>query len=310
MDITRSIGVWAGALILLTSCSGGGIMTSETPPTSTALPDPTPARAMGESRADAHGVEQVWVPAGSFEMGTLETAELDPPSWAKAELASEQPAHRVQLSSGYWIDKFEVTNASFARFAEAGGYQDPSYWSSQGLEWLQRQGNRKLPLRCAAEEPPDFPRVCVTWYEAQAYASWRGGRLPTEAEWEYAARGPRSNIYPWGDEWDPAKANVVDSDRPTAVGSFPAGASWIGALDMSGNAMEWVGDWLDPDYYSLRVSVDPQGPESGRIKIEKGGWWGSNPYVARAAYRHFEDPPDYQDHHIGFRVVTQEGESE
>jgi formylglycine-generating enzyme required for sulfatase activity len=146
--------------------------------------------------------------------------------------------------------------------------------------------------------------VCVTWYEAEAYARWRGGRLPTEAEWEFAARGPESHIYPWGDAWDGSKANVVDSDGLTPVGAFPDGASWVGALDMSGNAMEWVQDWLDFDYYQLQVADDPAGPETGEIKIEKGGWWGSVPYVARAAYRHFEDPPEYQDHHIGFRIVT------
>ncbi|MGA9533719.1 MAG: SUMF1/EgtB/PvdO family nonheme iron enzyme [Anaerolineales bacterium] len=291
-----------GVLLLATSCSGGATEVNETPPSSEA--PPTPTRAPGESRVDARAVEQVWVPAGSFEMGTADPSNLDPPSWAARELTSEQPSHQVQLTSGFWMDKFEVTNAAYDLFVEADGYQDPVYWSPEGQGWLGRQGSRKLPLRCAAEEPAEFPRVCVTWYEAQAYANWRGGRLPTEAEWEYAARGPQSSIYPWGDEWDPTKANVVDSDRLTAVGSFPAGASWVGALDVSGNAMEWVGDWLDPDYYELGVSVDPKGPESGTIKIEKGGWWGSIPYVARAAYRHFEDPPDYQDHHIGFRVVT------
>ena len=142
----------------------------------------------------------------------------------------------------------------------------------------------------------------MTWWEAEAYARWRGGRLPTEAEWEYAARGPRSLRYPWGNEWDAARCNVVGSAGATAVGSFPSGASWVGAQDMAGNAMEWVADWLAP--YAGAPATDPAGPATGKMKVEKGGWWGSNPFVARSAYRHFEDSPDYADHHIGFRVLS------
>ncbi len=151
----------------------------------------------------------------------------------------------------------------------------------------------------------DHPRVCVTWYEAEAYAAWRGGQLPTEAQWEFAARGSESRVYPWGDEWDASKANVVDSSGLTAVGAYPEGVSWVGAYDMAGNAMEWVQDWLSSTYYAKSPKDDPTGAASGSKKVEKGGWWGSNPYVARSAYKHFEDPPTYQDHHIGFRVVTE-----
>ena len=97
---------------------------------------------------------------------------------------------------------------------------------------------------------------------------------------------------------------MVDSSRLTAVGSYPDGASWVGALDMSGNAMEWTADWYSGSYYKQQVRDDPTGPTLGTKKVEKGGWWGSVPYVARAAYRHFEDPPTYQDHHIGVRIVT------
>ena len=151
---------------------------------------------------------------------------------------------------------------------------------------------------------PDHPQVCVTWYEAEAYSRWRGGQLPNEAQWEYAARGPDSLIYPWGNDFDSSKTNVVDSDGLMPVGSYPVGVSWVGAHDMAGNAMEWVQDWLDENYYQSNVRDDPPGPETGRRKVEKGGWWGSNPFVTRSAYRHFEDPPHYQDFHIGFRVVS------
>ena len=262
----------------------------------------------GDIRSDAQGIEQVWVPSGSFTMGTADISSLEPPYWAKAELASEQPAHLVSLSKGFWIDRYEVTNAAFQAFVDAKGYTTEEYWSPAGWQWLAQQEVERLPTQCDPEALPNLPRVCVTWYEAEAYAHWRGGRLPTEAEWEFAARGPDSLIYPWGNTFDTQKANVVDSTGLTPVGSYPGGVSWVGAHDLAGNAMEWVQDWLDPAYYQQNQQQDPQGQEEGRIKIEKGGWWGSNPFVARSAYHHFEDPPSYQDHHIGFRIVTPAGE--
>lgn len=263
---------------------------------------PTP----GTTRTDAHGVAQVWVPAGVFRMGTDETdptGVLAPPDWARFELAAERPQHDVALSSGYWIDQTEVTNAAYQAFVDDGGYTTARYWSDDGTAWLAAQDVAQLPTTCG-EVVADHPRVCITWFEAEAYAAWRGGALPTEAQWEFAARGPESRIFPWGDDWDPTKANVVDSTATTAVGAYPAGASWVGALDMSGNAMEWAQDWYTGTYYQQRVRDDPTGSPLGSKKVEKGGWWGAVPYVARAAYRHFEDPPTYQDHHIGVRVVS------
>jgi iron(II)-dependent oxidoreductase len=150
----------------------------------------------GDRRVDEHGVDQVWVPAGCFMMGTSEeqAASLEVPSWAQNELQGEQPQHEACLSAGYWIDQFEVTNAAFEAFVAADGYSTPAYWSEDGLKWLGRQLPNTLPITCAGETEPDHPRVCVTWYEADAYARWRGGRLPTEAEWEFTARGPESLV--------------------------------------------------------------------------------------------------------------------
>jgi formylglycine-generating enzyme required for sulfatase activity len=289
---------------------------SSPPPASPAPPSPQPTPsaqptstlAPGQTRVDASGIQQVWVPAGSFLMGTdaaaiQELLAMNPPAWVQREFASEQPQHEVRLTAGYWIDKYEVTNQAFQAFIDAGGYTTQAYWSEAGWQWLSQQSPDSLSRSCMGEAA-DRPRRCVTWYEAEAYARWRGGRLPTEAEWEFAARGPQSLIYPWGNEFDSQLCNVVDSQGPVAVGSYPGGASWVGALDMAGNAMEWVQDWLDVNYYKQDVSVDPTGPASGRIKIEKGGWWGSNQFVARAAYRHYEDPPVYSDEHIGFRIVS------
>ena len=289
---TRSAALTAAA-ILTAACA-------------TAHPDSRAVSPAGTRRTDAHGVEQVWVPPGSFWMGTDAAAmqailALSPPGWVAKELPSEQPAHAVRLTSGFWIDRTEVTNEAFADFVRAGGYRDRSFWSDAGWAWLQGH-DAALPLPDTGG--PDHPRVRVTWYEAAAYARWRGGRLPTEAEWEFAARGPKGSLYPWGDAFDAARCNVVGATSSEPVGSHPTGDSWVGARDMAGNAMEWVQDWLDVAWYRHSPASDPRGPETGRVKVEKGGWWGSNPFVARAAYRHYEDPPDYGDAHIGFRIVT------
>ncbi len=269
----------------------------------------TPEPKAGDTRTDAKGITQVYVPPGCFMMGSsdeqLEAAQaLNPPGWAKSTAIYEKPQHEVCLTKGYWIDQYEVTNAAFDAFVADKGYTTSEYWSKEGAAWLKRQDTSKLPVACEDTEA-DHPRTCVTWYEAQAYAAWCGGSLPTEAQWEFAARGTESLAYPWGNEWDAAKANVLDSEGLTAVGAYPDGVSWVGAYDMAGNAMEWVQDWLSSKYYATSPKDDPTGAETGTKKVEKGGWWGSNPYVARSAYKHFEDPPIYQDHHIGFRIVSE-----
>ena len=323
------------AMVIVAGCSAGGQaqtsrpsgpLTSPTAPTAVTSPSaspsaaqtatpslgptgpPTPAPSAGLTRIDASGIEQVWVPAGSFRMGSdaatiAALTAAGPPSWVSIEFPSEQPQHEVRLTSGYWIDRYEVTNRAFAAFSAVGGYTTQAFWSADGWAWLSHRNARGLPVSCEGDMS-DGPRRCITWYEADAYATWRGGKLPTEAQWEYAARGPKSLQYPWGDTWDPARANVVGSTGPVPVGSYPTGVSWIGAADMSGNAMEWVADWLDASYYGHSPADDPTGPATGEVKVEKGGWWGSVPFVARAAYRHYEDPPTYRDKHIGFRVAT------
>jgi formylglycine-generating enzyme required for sulfatase activity/predicted alpha/beta superfamily hydrolase len=271
-----------------------------------AVPSPGALPPPGTVRRDEKWVEQVWVPAGTFRMGTdaAEVAELlaqSPPKWVAPALSREEPAHEVTITRGLWIDRTEVTNGGFRAFVDAGGYATRALWSDDGWRWLTEKASQPRPAPCDGEGA-ELPRRCVTWYEAEAYARWRGGRLPTEAEWEWAARGPRALRYPWGNGWDPALCNVAGSTSAVAVGRYPAGASWTGALDMAGNAMEWVSDWLAP--YGSAAATDPVGPAAGTVKVEKGGWWGANLFVARSAYRHFEDPPDYADHHIGFRVVS------
>ncbi|MBN8618697.1 MAG: SUMF1/EgtB/PvdO family nonheme iron enzyme [Anaerolineae bacterium] len=263
----------------------------------------------GDTRTDEKGIAQVWVEPGCFLMGSSdaqiqEALTPDIPNWVNREILYEKPQHEVCLTQGYWIDQYEVTNEAYQAFVDDGGYTTLDYWSEDGQKWLAGQDVAALPVQCTDEPVADHPRACVTWYEAEAYAAWRGGSLPTEAQWEYAARGPESNIYPWGNTWDSALANVIDAVSTVPVGSYPDGVSWVGAHDMSGNVMEWVQDWLSNVYYARSPKDDPAGPANGRFKVEKGGWWGSNSFVARAAFRYFEDPPTYQDHHIGFRLVT------
>ncbi len=284
-------------------------------PTQTPIPALTPTKDVVivtpvalQTRLDEKGIEQVWVAAGSFKIGTSEEdaqalLALTPvPGWLQLALDRERPQHEVHILEGYWLDRYEVTNAAYQTFIDDGGYQTKEYWSEAGWEWLGKQsaGSRPKP----AGSKPDLPRNNVTWFEAEAYARWRGGRLPTEAEWEYAARGPASYIYPWGNEFDGALCNVIQSSGLKPVGSYPRGSSWVGALDMAGNVMEWVQDWYDVDYYKLKVSNDPQGPETGQVKVEKGGWFSGPRGAARSAYGHFEDPPTYSDNHIGFRILS------
>lgn len=266
----------------------------------------SPAPVVGQVRLDPKGIEQVWVPAGKFLMGSdgasiKKLKSQNPPAFVLAEFASEQPQHEVEITRGYWIDKYEVSNKNFGIFVADGGYQKQEFWSEEGWAWLGKHSSEQLPRACH-DNLPDHPVACVTWYEAEAYAAWRGARLPTEAEWEYAARGPESLVYPWGNEFGASKCNVVGGYESKPVGSYPEGASWVGALDMAGNVMEWVQDWLAP--HSKGPSKDPKGPKMGTIKVEKGGWFGATFFVARSAYRHFEDPPSYGDGHIGFRLVS------
>jgi len=206
-------------------------------PTSTYTPEPNHVTPQVSSNAEwtpveetIAGIPMVLVPAGCFIMGRDDYAE------------DEKPAHE-QCVDEFWIGKYEVTNAQFAEFINAGGYDNPEYWTEAG--WEIRQDESWTAPRYW--DDPNFnnanqPVVGVSWYEALAYATWRGATLPTEAQWEYAARGPDSLLYPWGNEYDGAVfIHNGSTDGTTAeVGSKPEGASWVGALDLSGNVGEWT----------------------------------------------------------------------
>jgi len=216
----------------------------------------------------------LYVPAGEFLMGSTD-AGVD----AAVELcrqyydicnhsyyALESPQHTVALGH-FWIDRTEVTNAQYQQCVAAGVCQSPAVCD-----------RGEPPLQATPEA--NHPVVCVTWHEAQAYCEWAGARLPTEAEWEYAARGPGGNVYPWGNTFDGTLSNYCDvnCDKPSAntavddghaqsapVGSYPRGASWCGALDLVGNVFEWTADWIG-DYPS---TADRPGD-----RTRKGDTWG------------------------------------
>ena len=246
------------------------------PPTPTPLPTSTPASEGAEvTPAPAVTDIMVEIPAGPFAMGT-----------ASGEL-NEAPVHEADLPA-FMMDKFEVTNADFAVFVEATGYQ--TYAEKQGAtHW-----------RAAYTEGKDtHPVVYVTFDDAMAYCTWAGKRLPTEAEWEKAARGPEGFVFPWGNEWDPSQANVKESGlRGTvAVGSYPPNG--YGLCDMAGNVWEWVDSpyeaYPGSDYQDSKYSPDLRG-------LRGGGWFDGKEQV-RAANRNAGDPSITANDDIGFRCA-------
>jgi formylglycine-generating enzyme required for sulfatase activity len=240
-------------LVLISSaCQLGGGQAQPTPisvataaPTNTPVPlnptaGPSGNQAAGSTRTSSDGMTEVYIPAGTFTMGGLDpSAETD-----------EKPAHKVTMPA-YWIDKFDVTNAMYLQCVSAGACNPPLSFSSKTVT---SYFNNK--------DYNDFPVVNVSWGEATTYCKWAGRHLPTEAEWEYAARGTDLRTYPWGDEPpDSTRANFnyIVGDT-TKVGSFPAGASPFGVLDMAGNVAQWINDFYDATYYSKSVTLNPSGP--------------------------------------------------
>ncbi|MCK4473565.1 MAG: SUMF1/EgtB/PvdO family nonheme iron enzyme [Anaerolineae bacterium] len=232
----------------------------------------------------ADGMVMVYVPAGEFLMGATD---------ADSEAGEdEKPPHRVYLD-GFWIDRTEVTNAQYRKCVEARACREPWCWDESNFGYHDRFNAL------------DQPVVCVLWNNAHDYAAWVGGRLPTEAEWEKAARGTDGRKYPWGNEApDCSKANYKDCvGGTTAVGSCPEGASPYGALDMAGNAWEWTTDKYGEDYYTHSPSHNPQGPDSGGFRVMRGGAFLGDPRNIRCTAR-YRGSPKYRPWWYGFRVVV------
>ena len=216
----------------------------------------------------------VYVPEGEFEMGSNE--EFPPFLHGKGIIG--KPAHSVALD-GFWIDRTEVSNAQYRRCVEAVECEAPGF----------------MCMEFKDEAKTNHPLPCASWLQAEAYCAWAGGRLPTEAEWEYAARGPENFIYPWGD--DEPNATLLNYDDnvgdTTEVGSYPEGASWCGVLDMAGNVAEWVADWYAEEY-ATSPSRNPTGPTYGEQRVARGGAWITDSMAAlfnvRSDYRAAAEP--------------------
>lgn len=232
------------------------------------------------------------IPAGRASIGRNDGA-LD-----------SRPMHFVALDA-FLIDKHPVTNRMFSQFLNEVGNQVES-----GTKWfedsaknarLRWSGSCWLVMRNYSEHPI----VSVSWYGAVAYCRWVGGRLPTEAEWEKAARGFDDRIYPWGNEAPTHEhANYQGSQINTSpVGNLPKGASSFGLLDMAGNVWEWVSDWYEPDYYIRSVLINPRGPDSGVTKVMRGGSWFNIERHLKVSYRSYSNPGTCTAN-LGFRCVV------
>ena len=221
------------------------------------------------------GTELVWIPEGEFFMGSaLMDGEPD-----------ETPIRRVYLD-GYWIGKNLITVAQFRRYCDTVKYKYD--WKKHKPKWGWWD---------------DHPMVYVTWEEARAYAQWAGGDLPTEAQWEKAARGTDGRKYPWGEEWDASRcANNLTCPAP--AGHYLRSASPYGLLDMAGNAAQWCRDWYDKDYYQSGNDRNPQGATTGVQRVLRGSAWsGFNPPYFRCANRFLQNPI-YRFYFLGFRCVV------
>jgi formylglycine-generating enzyme required for sulfatase activity len=253
---------------------------------------------------DGHG-DYVLVPAGPFRMGDD----------SKEALPREKPAHVVHLDA-YYISKLEITNAEWKKFRDDAGYDDVKFWPNgrvvprdQVPYWTMANNHGG-----GTPDSDNYPVIGVNWDAATAYCAWlsaktgRRYRLPTEAEWEKAARGTDGRRYPSGQTIDRTQANYVGAqayDTVMPVGSLSGAASPYGAFDMAGNALEWTQDWYDRDYYSVTPRKNPQGPATGAYRVVRGGSFFVEPFELRASARAMAWPSFQAYRMIGFRPVRE-----
>jgi formylglycine-generating enzyme len=222
--------------------------------------------------------DMVLIPAGEFTMGKNSTGPTD---W--------QPEHKVSIDA-FYMDKYEVTNKQYYEFCTRTNASLPEFWGSS-------------LFKCSLDYP-DHPVTGITFFDALKYAQWAGKRLPTEAEWEYAARGGLSGCsFPWGNHIDSTLANYGKKYRTILkVGSLKPNA--FGLFDMAGNVWEWTSDNYGSDYYANSPDQNPQGPGTGRFKVIRGGSWHSGAMCNQTYYRNGLSP-SWVDFAVGFRCVKE-----
>ena len=231
-----------------------------------------PSRAAGGSEA-AKPTPMVLIPAATFLMGY-------------PDMDDTAPVHEVYVDS-FYIDVHEVTNAQYFEFCSETDRALPEFW---GMD-VYRSG----------PDFPDHPVMGISWLDAKAYAEWLGKRLPTEAEWEYAARGGLlHNKYPTGDTLDSTVANYAKSDGPVPVKSYPPNG--YGLYDMTGNVVEWCADIYGFDYYSASPDSNPNGPAKGKFRVIRGGGWHTGPMCCSVYFRNGLRL-NWRDFNVGFRCV-------
>ena len=304
-------GGWAGSVGFRCSLSPSN---TELAPTAALTPEQRPEEpVLGSSwQRTADNMTMVYVPPGTFSMGSEDGND------------NEKPAHEVSLD-GFWIDQTEVSNEQFEKFVSDTGYEttaekEGSGWIVVGNEWLNIEGaNWQHPQGPDSDltDLGNHPVVLTSWEDAHAYCAWSGGLLPSEAQWEYAAKGPQNLSYPWGPEFDSQKSNYCDLNCPmdwndessddgfartSPVGSYADGVSWVGALDMVGNVWEWVDDWVGEQYYANSPQDNPLGPEDGSEKVLHGGAWVNQAVRMRGSDRNIIEP-DFRTSTFGFRCA-------
>ncbi|MFQ5945781.1 MAG: formylglycine-generating enzyme family protein [Anaerolineae bacterium] len=270
------------------------------------VPSPS-TQDLSPTLVDARGVAMVLVPDGPFTMGVdpdaaiAECEQLGASPCDREDFADAAPPHLVTLGA-FYIDTYEVTNEQYAKCVAAGTCAPPSDTKSYTRD--SYYGDPQFA---------DYPVILVNWFDAQTHCEWRGARLPTEAEWEKAARGSEGRLYPWGNSFLPGRANLCDrncgfpwADRgqddghadTAPVGTYPDGESPYGAHDLAGNVWEWVADRYGSDYYLLSPPVNPQGPSEEAFRVARGGAWFS-PAIAIAAPYRLANVPTARYHLVG-----------
>ena len=267
------------------------------------LPAQTPASPEPAERAEPGMVR---IPAGEFWLGRVHRNLLDELNWRARPRMDDQPAHLVFIDS-FDIDQYEATNEQYAAFTESTGRAAPYHW----VEGSFPAGRERLPV------------YNVNWYEARAYCGWAWKRLPTESEWERAARGGLDRKkYPWGDDFQVAEtagdqasgrgertqlAHFGWPDGPVEVGSLPPNG--FGMYDATGNVSEWVADWYERGYYAVSPDENPQGPAEGVYRVFRGGSWGdSDSRMLTLNYRNYTKP-SLRTVTLGFRCAKAVGSS-